>query len=72
MQSFSMHKYLSVLLAFYAAAWAQIPARNCMSDPLMPGCPMAEEARTDCSSDYSLSGAMAQEMSAPLSWDDPG
>jgi hypothetical protein len=45
MQSFSMHKYWGVLLAFSAAAWAQIPARNCMSDPLMAGCPMADQAR---------------------------
>jgi hypothetical protein len=41
-----MHKYLSVMLAFLGPASAQIiPARNCMSNPMMDGCPMAEEAR---------------------------
>jgi hypothetical protein len=41
-----MHKYLSVMLAFLGPACAQIiPARNCMSNPFMEGCPAAEEAR---------------------------
>jgi hypothetical protein len=45
MQSFNMHKYI-VMLAFCGSVWAQIlPARNCMSDPFMAGCPAAEEAR---------------------------
>jgi ethanolamine utilization microcompartment shell protein EutS len=34
------------MLAFLGPASAQIiPARNCMSNPMMDGCPMAEEAR---------------------------
>jgi hypothetical protein len=45
MQSFNMYKYLSVMLVFFGPAWAQIPARNCMSNPFMEGCPAAEEAR---------------------------
>jgi hypothetical protein len=41
-----MHKYLGVLFVCLGPAWAQIiPARNCMSNPMMDGCPMAEEAR---------------------------
>ena len=44
MQSFNMHKYLSVMLLFFGPAWAQIPARNCMSNPMMDGCPAAEQA----------------------------
>lgn len=32
-------------LLFVAAAAAQLPERNCMSDPFMAGCPGAEQAR---------------------------
>src|SRR6266853_6075094 len=40
-----MHKYLSVMLLFLGAVRAQIPERNCMSNPMMAGCPGAEQAR---------------------------
>ena len=45
MQSFNMHKYLSAMLVCLGTAWAQIPERNCMSNPMMEGCPAAQEAR---------------------------
>ena len=45
MHSFNMHKYLTVMLVFFGAARAQIPERNCMSNPMMAGCPAAEQAR---------------------------
>ena len=46
MQRCIMHKYLIALLVFCAAStWAQIPERNCMSNPMMQGCPAAESAR---------------------------
>jgi hypothetical protein len=45
MQRFNMQRYWSVLLAFNAPMWAQIPERNCMSNPMMQGCPAAESAR---------------------------
>jgi hypothetical protein len=45
MQSFTMRKSLSVMLLFVGGAWAQIPERNCMSNPMMDGCPAAEQAR---------------------------
>jgi hypothetical protein len=40
-----MHKYLTVMLLAVGAAWAQIPERNCMSNPMMDGCPAAEQTR---------------------------
>jgi hypothetical protein len=41
-----MRKFLSLTLLCCGPAWAQIiPARNCMSNPMMDGCPAAEEAR---------------------------
>lgn len=40
-----MRKCLRVLPVFCAIAAAQIPERNCMSNPMMQGCPMAESAR---------------------------
>jgi hypothetical protein len=41
-----MHKYLSVALLLLGAIRAQIiPERNCMSNPMMAGCPAAEQAR---------------------------
>jgi hypothetical protein len=40
-----MGKYLIILATFCVAACAQIPERNCMSNPMMQGCPAAESAR---------------------------
>ena len=41
-----MHKYLSLTLLCLGPAWSQvIPARNCLSNPMMDGCPGADEAR---------------------------
>lgn len=40
-----MHKYLTAMLVFCGASAAQIPERNCMSNPMMAGCPAAEQAR---------------------------
>jgi hypothetical protein len=48
MQSFSMHKCLSVTLLFIGAALpgaAQFPQQTCTSNPFMDGCPAAEENR---------------------------
>jgi hypothetical protein len=33
------------LLLIAGSAWAQIPERNCMSDPFMKGCPAEEQSR---------------------------
>jgi hypothetical protein len=45
MQSWTMRKSLSVMLLFLGTAWAQLPERNCMSNPMMAGCPGSEDAR---------------------------
>jgi hypothetical protein len=38
---------LSVTLVFFGTAWAQIPERNCMSNPFMTGCPAAYGLESD-------------------------
>lgn len=45
MQCFSMRKCLIAAMLTCSAGWAQIPERNCMSNPMMDGCPMAESAK---------------------------
>ena len=41
-----MHKQVSLMLLVAGTVWTQIiPERNCMSNPMMNGCPAAEEAR---------------------------
>lgn len=56
-----MHKYACVALLWVSSAWAQIPERNCMSNPMMAGCPAAEQARK------------TQEMMSKHAWENlPG